>query len=529
MLVNGVPVLIVEAKAATRRGGIDEALEQIRRYHREGPELLALAQLFALTRTPELLYGATWSTSRKLLFNWRDDLDTGAEASFEQLVIVLPRSGARCCACSPISSSSPAPMASWARWCCGRTRCAPCRRCGTGPPTRTKRRGLIWHTQGSGKTYTMITVARVLMEDPHFQNPTILMVVDRNELEEQLLGNLQSLGFGRVVVAESKAHLRDLLRSDHRGLIVTTIHKFDDMPANMVTRENVYVLVDEAHRTTGGNLGNYLVGALPHATYIGFTGTPIDRTAYGKGTFKVFGVRRCQGLPGQVLDQAVDRATALPSRCTMRLAPNELQVDRETLEREFLDLAELEGVADVDVLNRVLDRAVTLRNMLKNRDRVERVAAHVAEHFRANVEPMGYKAMLVGVDREACTFYKEALDRYLPAEYSQVVISTGHNDPPHLAAHALSEEDEERIRKAFRKPDGSAEDPDRHREAAHRLRRADSLRALPRQADARSRSAAGDRARQPSVRGCRWPSQAGRTGDGLRGHLRQSGEGAGLR
>lgn len=316
----------------------------------------------------------------------------------------------------------------------------------------TKRKALIWHTQGSGKTYTMITVARVLMEDPHFQNPTVLMSVDRNELEEQLFANLQSLGVGRVIVAESKTHLRGLFRDDHRGLVVTTIHKFDDMPADMLTRENVYVLVDEAHRTTGGNLGNYLVGALPHATYVGFTGTPIDRTAYGRGTFKVFGVDDARGyLDKYSIKESIGDSTTVPLHYA--LAPNELLVDRETLEREFLDLAELEGVADVDVLNRVLERAVTLRNMLKNRERVERVAAHVAGHFTTNVEPMGYKAMLVAVDREACTFYKEALDRYLPPEYSQVVISGGHNDPPHLAAHHLSEEDEERVRKAFRKPE----------------------------------------------------------------------------
>ena len=109
-------------------------------------------------------------------------------------------------------------------------------------------------------------------------------------------------------------------------------------------------------------------------------------------------------------------------------------------------------MADVETLNRVLDRAVTLRNMLKNRDRVDRVAAHVAGHFRENVEPMGYKAMLVAVDREVCALYKEALDRYFPPEYSEVVISHGHNDPPLLAAYHYSEEEEERIRKAFRKP-----------------------------------------------------------------------------
>src|SRR5262249_35282226 len=151
----------------------------------------------------------------------------------------------------------------------------------------TKRRGLVWHTQGSGKTYTMILVAKELIEDPILKNPTVLMLVDRNELEAQLFGNLEAVGFGHVEVAQSKKHLQELLQSDRRGLIVSMIHKFDDIPANVNTRKNVFVLVDEAHRTTGGDLGNYLMGALPNATYLGFTGTPIDKTEYGKGTFKV--------------------------------------------------------------------------------------------------------------------------------------------------------------------------------------------------------------------------------------------------
>src|SRR6202022_491349 len=182
----------------------------------------------------------------------------------------------------------------------------------------------------------------------------------------------------------------------------------------------------EAHRTTGGDLGNYLLGALPNATYIGFTGTPIDRTAHGKGTFKVFGADDPKGyLDKYSIRESIEDGTTVPLHYA--LAPNELRVDRDTLEREFLDLAELEGVADVETLNRVLDRAVNLRNMLKNRDRVEAVARYTANHFRDTVEPMGYKAFLVGVDREACALYKDALDRYLPTEYSEVVISSGHN------------------------------------------------------------------------------------------------------
>src|SRR5262249_52097017 len=115
-----------------------------------------------------------------------------------------------------------------------------------------KRRGLVWHTQGSGKTYTMITLAKRLIEDPGLPNPTVLMIVDRNELEPQLFGNLEAVGLGQVVVTESRRHLQDLIRSDRRGLIVSMIHKFDDMPEVVHNeRRNVFVLVDEAHRTTG--------------------------------------------------------------------------------------------------------------------------------------------------------------------------------------------------------------------------------------------------------------------------------------
>ena len=136
-----------------------------------------------------------------------------------------------------------------------------------------------------------------------------------------------------------------------------------------------------------------------------------------------------------------------------QLAPNELLVDRETLEKEFFALAEIEGVSDIEELNKVLDRAVTLKNMMKNAERVDQMAQFVAEHYRTTVEPMGYKAFLVGVDREACALYKEALDKYLPAEYSQVVISTqGKKDSERLRQFKLTEDEEKKVRKPDEQP-----------------------------------------------------------------------------
>jgi len=319
-----------------------------------------------------------------------------------------------------------------------------------------KRRGLVWHTQGSGKTYTMITVAQQLVEHPLFENPTVLLLVDRNELESQLFGVLKSLGVGYVEV-ESKRHLQDLLTavpggSDRRGVVVSTIHRFDRMPAGINPRANVFVLVDEAHRTTGGTLGTYLMAALPNAALVGFTGTPIDRGARGRGTFQIFGRDDPQGyLDKYSIAESIADGTTVPLRYT--LAPSELRVEREVLDREFLDLKEAEGVSDVEELDRILQKAVTLRNMLKNPTRMDRVAAHVAGHYLHVVEPMGYKAFLVGVDRQACALYKDALDRYLPPEYSQVIYSAGYNDGENLTRFHLSEDAERQLRLDFRDPD----------------------------------------------------------------------------
>ena len=447
-LINGIPVILIETKSAQRLDGIAEALDQVIRYHIQAPELLAITQAFGLTHLVHYYYGATWNTSHKNLYNWKEEnIDS---EDFKSLVKTF---------------SSPRRVLQMLHDFILFTRqddelqkviLRPHQMRAVGRVIARvinpdKRRGLVWHTQGSGKTFTMITVAQRLIEEPALENPTVLLLVDRNELESQLFGNLNACGLD-FKEAESKRDLQELLKKDTRGVIVSMIHKFDDIAANINTRRNIIVLVDEAHRTTGGNLGNYLVGALPNATYIGFTGTPIDKTAYGKGTFKVFGMEDEKGyLDKYSIIESIEDGTTV--QLYYALAPSELRIDKEMLEKEFFSLAEAEGVSDIEDLNKVLDRAVNLKNMLKSPKKIDDVAKYVADHFKSNVEPMGYKAFLVGVDREACCMLKAALDKYLPPEYSQVVISSFHNDRPEIAGYCLSEEDEKKVRKAFIKPD----------------------------------------------------------------------------
>ncbi len=445
--VNGVPVAFSETKSASNVGGMGEALEQVRRYHQEGPELLALMQLFNLTNISRFCYGATWNASRKSLFDWHSE---GAE-SFEEKVKTFfdPARVVGAISDSILFTHRDGELQ---KVILRPHQMRAVEKIHARALDPEKRRGLIWHSQGSGKTYTMIVAAKKLLEDPSLENPTVLMLVDRTELEAQLFGNLESVGIENIVRAENKRELVRLLREGQPGLIVSMIHKFDDVPAGITDRENFFVLVDEAHRTTGGSLGNYLTGALPGATYIGFTGTPIDRTAHGEGTFKTFGRDDEQGyLDRYRIRQSIEDGTTVPLHYT--LASNDLLVDRQTLEKEFLDLAELEGVSDVADINRVLERAVNLKNLLKNPERVSKIAAHIAEHFRQTVEPTGYKAFVVAPDREGCVLYKKALDEHLPLEWSEVVFSSGHNDPEELSEFHLADDRERQIRKDFRSPD----------------------------------------------------------------------------
>ena len=446
-LINGIPVLVIECKNAAKDEAIALGVDQIRRYHNETPELFVPEQIFTATDAIGFSYGASWNTVRRNIFNWKDEEVGKLEAKVKSFCAIpqvldflkdyiifaekdeeLNKYILRQHQTDAVEQVVKRAL----------------------EPKRT--RGLVWHTQGSGKTFTMIKAADLLFRAPKADKPTILLMIDRNELEDQMLKNLAALGLGNLKHAGSIIRLKRLLKDDYRGIIVTMIHKFRDMPANLNTRSNIYVLIDEAHRTTGSDLGNFLMAGLPNATYLGFTGTPVDKTAYGKGTFKTFGCEDDQGyLHKYSIADSIEDGTTLP--LYYQLAPNEMLVPRETLEKEFLALVEAEGVSDIEELNKILERAVNLKNFLKGKKRIREVAQYVAQHYRETVEPLGYKAFLVGVDREACAYYKDALDEFLPSEYSEVVYTGNNNDSAQLKKFHRDKKKERKVRKSFRKLD----------------------------------------------------------------------------
>lgn len=455
-VINGLPVAVVEHKNPKDGGALERAAKQLRRYELETPELLAAPQLFNVTHLIDYWYGVTWNVNRRYIFKWKQIPDE--EYRFAVQAFFEPTEFLRT-------------LQHWILFFVedGETRKSVLRehqrraidriieRCAD--PSKT--RGLVWHTQGSGKTFTLLTAARLILSDKdRFRNATVILVVDRTELEgqlkgwvERLLGEMQAEDIA-VRRANSKQDLQELLDADFRGLVVSMIHKFEEIKKNSSARDNIFVFIDEAHRSVAKDLGSYMMAAVPNATILGFTGTPVGSARGGSGSFQIFGAQDENGyLDKYSILESIEDETTLPIR--YMLAPSTMTIPSERLDDEFFSLADSEDVTDFEELNRVLDRAVGIRTFLSADDRVEQVAAFVANHFRENVDPLRYKAFLVAVDRETCAKYKVALDRHLPAEWSEVVYSSNAADAvdrPQVAALQLSDAREEEVRKQFKKP-----------------------------------------------------------------------------
>lgn len=287
------------------------------------------------------------------------------------------------------------------------------------------KKGLIWHFQGSGKSLLMVFAAQKLRRVPELKSPTVLVLVDRTDLDTQISGTFNAADIANVVTTDKISELHDLLEKGTRKIIISMIHKFRDAYPDMNTRENIIVMVDEAHRTQEGDLGRRMRAALPNAFLFGLTGTPVNKA--DKNTFWAFGAEEDEGgymSRYSFQDSIRDRAT-LPLHFEPRLV--DVHVDKETIDAAFKELTDSASLSDeqADALSK---KAAKMSAFLKSPERVRTICEDIAKHFQEKVEPHGFKAMVVTPDRFACVQYKETLDELLGAEASAVVISTSAND-----------------------------------------------------------------------------------------------------
>jgi type I restriction enzyme R subunit len=311
------------------------------------------------------------------------------------------------------------------------------------------KQGLIWHFQGSGKSLLMVFTALKLRAMAGLTNPTVLIVVDRIDLDTQITGTFNAADVPNLVSTDSRKELQELLAAGTRKVIITTIHKFGEAPGVLDGRDNIIVLVDEAHRTQEGDFGRKMREALPNAFLFGLTGTPINRR--DRNTFKWFGSPQDAGgyLSRYTMVDSIRDGATLPLHFEPRLS--EIHIDEDAINTAFSELAQRNELTEQDKIT-LSRKAASIEALIKASRRIQQIAADIVEHFTAKVDPEGLKAQLVVYDRPTCVAYKTELDKLLPAEASTIVMSKSRTDPPDWADWTPARDELERILARFNDP-----------------------------------------------------------------------------
>jgi type I restriction enzyme R subunit len=311
--------------------------------------------------------------------------------------------------------------------------------------------GLIWHYQGSGKTLLTVFASLKLLNDDRAGSPTVIILVDRKDLVRQTSQVFRTAGMPRLMTPKDMRELQKLLKRDERGVIITTIHKFRDA-GFLNGRDNIIVMVDEAHRTQEGTLGKDLRTALPNARFYGMTGTPVS--AKDRNTFRLFGD---PDDPDFVMSRyeptrSIVDETTVPVLVEARLV--QFNVDQDGLDEAFEELAEVEGLDD-DAKVFLASKTAHIRTLLLNPDRITAVCADIVDHFHAHLAPLGQKAQVVAYDRELVVAYTEAVKaeitrRGLPYEVAlNMHVTNSKDEKQAFKKYAMSEPEEEAQKARF--------------------------------------------------------------------------------
>lgn len=307
------------------------------------------------------------------------------------------------------------------------------------------KKGLIWHFQGSGKSLLMVFAAQKLRMHLKLGNPTVMIVVDRIDLDTQITSTFNAADIPNMIGAATRQELQSLLAADTRKIIITTIHKFGEADGRLNERSNIIVMVDEAHRTQEGDLGRKMRDALPNAFLFGLTGTPINKR--DRNTFWAFGADEDeQGYMSRYSfqDSIRDKAT-LPLH--FEAVDVKLRINKDAIDEAYSQMTEELSDQDRDDLAK---RAAKMAVLIKAPVRVGAICQHIANHYQQKVEPNGFKAQVVTFDRECCVLYKKAMDELIGKDASAIVIHTQGGKSDIYAEWKLTKDEEENLLDRFR-------------------------------------------------------------------------------
>jgi len=324
-----------------------------------------------------------------------------------------------------------------------------------------RRIGVVWHTQGSGKSLTMAFYAGRIIREPAMENPTIVVLTDRNDLDDQLFGTFsrcQELLRQPPVQAQSRAHLRELLSVTAGGVVFTTIQKFfpeekGDRHPRLSERRNIVVIADEAHRSQYDfidGFARYMRDALPNASFIGFTGTPIEKA--DANTRAVFG----DYISIYDIQRAVQDGATVPIYYESRLARLALdESERPKIDPDFEEVTEGE---EVERKERLKSKWAQLEAIVGTEKRLRLIAQDIVEHFERRLEAMDGKAMIICMSRRICVELYRELVQLHPTWHDEddtrgaikVVMTGSASDPPDWQAHIRNKQRREMLAHRFR-------------------------------------------------------------------------------
>jgi len=419
VFVNGIPLVVIEAKcplkAADRSG---QAFEQIKQYERDIPRLFCPNAFNIVTDGMATLYGATGAPA-KFYAPWPDpwprSRDEFADDLTKDLWCLLEPSRLLDLLAHFIVFETDPDTGRRIKKVCRYQQFRAVNKAVNRVAEGSKKKGLIWHTQGSGKSLTMVFLALKLkthltLDAPTLQNPNILVLTDRIDLDDQISKTFVACGLPNPKqVGDVKALREAVARGGSGQILLSTIFKFQGSKEPIPNSEDWIVLVDECHRTQEKDLGAFLQATLPDARYFGFTGTPIKKA--DKDTYARFSEPGETYLDKYGIDDAVRDGATVPILYEGRKTEwsiNEAEIDI-LFDRWFVDLSD-------EKREKLKQKGVSLALIAKHPERIRLIARDIWEHFKQTCRPDGFKAQIVAIDRESVVLYRLALAEVIAAD-----------------------------------------------------------------------------------------------------------------
>jgi type I restriction enzyme R subunit len=472
VFVNGLPIAVIELKnAASENATIWNAFQQLQTYKNELPSLFVFNELLVASDGLEARIG-TLSSNRERFLPWRTiEGEALALASLSQLEVLIRGVFDKRRLLDLLryfivfegdGESVIKKVAGYHQF--HAVALALEATIVASRPKGDRRVGVVWHTQGSGKSLTMAFYAGRVVLHPEMQNPTLVVLTDRNDLDEQLFGTFarcKELLRQNPEQARDRAHLRELLAVASGGVVFTTIQKFmpetkgDTFP-RLSERSNIVVMADEAHRSQYDfidGFARHMRDALPNASFIGFTGTPID--AEDKSTRSVFG----EYVSVYDIQRAVEDGATVPIYYESRLAKLQLKEEEKPhLDAHFDELTETE---ELEGREKLKTKWSALEALVGTDRRLALIAKDLLEHFEARLDVMDGKAMVVCMSRRICVDIYKALVALRPAWHDagddkgaiKIVMTGSASDPSDWQQHIRSKQRREALAKRFKDPD----------------------------------------------------------------------------